>query len=402
MLLLHNPVQAYAWGTPDGLHPLVGSEPSGAPEAELWVGTHPRCPSVVADDADGRTLAEVIAADPARWLGATLADAGHTALPFLLKVLAVGAPLSLQAHPSADQARAGFDREEAAGIAADAPHRTYGDPNPKPEALVALAETWALCGFRPPAEAAALLASLDRPELDPLVAVLQGAEADALRHALGWILRLTGPERAEVAAAAADGAAAAGARGDLDDPLGWVTRLAGHHPGDPGCLAPLLLQLVRLAPDDAVHLPAGNLHAYLAGAGVEVMAASDNVLRGGLTPKHVDVDELLAVLRFEPGVPPGPAVRPLTPGVTAYDAGEDAFALVRVRPADATGGVATIEPAGPSLLLATGGDVDLAGPDGGLTLAGGDGAFVAPGRGPIEVSGSGTLWWATTGNALPG
>lgn len=399
MLLLHDPVQTYAWGAADGLARVVGSEPSGGPEAELWVGTHPAAPSVVADDPEGRTLAEVIAADPVRWLGRDLADAGHTALPFLLKVLAIGAPLSLQAHPSAEQAADGFAREEAEGLALDHPERTYRDDGAKPEALVAIDPTWALCGFREPVEAANLLAGLGVEAFDPLLGVLAGNGPDALRTVLAWLLGLDPGSRAAVAEAVVE-SVRRHRSDDPADPRTWVRRLAAAFPGDPTAVAPLLLRLVHLEPGEAVHLPAGNLHAYLSGVGVEIMAASDNVLRGGLTPKHVDVDELLRVLRFEPGVPPAPARTEVGPGLAAYDAGETAFALAVVDPSSA-GGPITIEPTAPSLLLATGGPVDVAGADGGVTVDGGDAAFVPPGGGPITVTGSGRLWWGTTGTGLP-
>ncbi|MGN6693023.1 MAG: mannose-6-phosphate isomerase, class I [Aquihabitans sp.] len=398
MLLLENPIRAYAWGAPDGLAGLVGTTPSGGPEAELWVGTHPGAPSVVAaGEHQGRTLAEVIAEDPARWLGSDLAAAGHTALPFLLKVLSIGQPLSLQAHPSPDQAEQGFAREESAGVAIDAAERNYKDASPKPEALIALTPTWALCGFRPPIEAANLLAGLGVAAFDPLVEALASGGDDGLRTVLGWLLRLDGSDRRSVADAVAG--AVAGLRGDdLTDPRSWVLRLVRAFPGDPTAVAPLLLNVVHLEPGDAVHLPAGNLHAYLDGAGVEIMAASDNVLRGGLTPKHVDVDELLSVLRFEPGVPAAPVTTDLGGGVITYDAGEDAFALSLVDPA---GGTAHVVATAPSLLLATGGPVTLTGPDGSITVDHGDAAFLPPSSAPVAVSGSGRAWWATTGAGLP-
>jgi mannose-6-phosphate isomerase len=397
VLVLENPVRHYAWGRTDGVAALVGGAPSGRPEAELWVGTHPGAPSVVVGDPDGRTLAEVIADDAARWLGPTLADAGHRALPFLLKVLAIGEPLSLQAHPSATQAAAGFAREEAAGIAADAPTRTYRDADPKPEALVALTDTWALCGFREPADAARRVAELGVSPLEPLAAALADAGPDAIRTAMAWLVHLQGAGRDAVAAGVA-GAVARVDPDDRSDPLAWVRRLAELHPGDPTIVAPLLLHVLHLQPGHAVHLPAGNLHAYLEGAGVEIMAASDNVVRGGLTPKHVDVDELLDIVRFEPGLPAWPVrATPLT-GVTTFDAGEDAFALATIAPADDP---VTIDPTGPSLLLATGGSVELTGRDGRWTLDGGRGALAAPGGGPLAVHGPGRLWWATVGDALP-
>jgi mannose-6-phosphate isomerase len=397
MLLLHDPVQPYDWGPVDGLVPLVGSEPSGGTEAELWVGAHPKAPSTVVGDGPARTLAEAIAEDPIGLLGDDLVGEGVAELPFLLKVLAIGRPLSLQAHPSADQARAGFEREEQSGIARDAPDRTYRDASPKPEALVALVPTWALCGFREPEDARERVAALAVPELAPLVDALSAGGAGALRAALSWLLGLEGGERSGVADALARSVSMVDAD-DRADPRAWARRLVGLHPGDPTALAPLLLELVHLAPGGSVHLPAGNLHAYLEGAGIEIMAASDNVLRGGLTSKHVDVAELLAVLRFEPGVPPGPTRTEVGPGVVAFDAGEAAFGLVQVVPGD---GEVVVEPTGPSLLLATGGPVDVAGPSEGVVLDRGDGAFVAPGEGPLAVSGPGTLWWATTGDALP-
>jgi mannose-6-phosphate isomerase len=351
-------------------------------------------PSLVADDPAGRTLAEVIAADPARWLGADLAADGHTALPFLLKVLAIGQPLSLQAHPSATEARAGFEREEAAGTPLASPIRTYRDPNPKPEALVAVRPTDALCGFRPADEAAALVRSCAAPSLRPLERILDAGGAEAQRQALSWLLHLQGEDRSAVSAAAVK----VGVAQPAGSPLAWVSVLAQQYPDDPTALAPLLLEVVRLAPGDALHLPAGNLHAYLGGAGIEIMAASDNVLRGGLTPKHIDVDELLAIVRFGPGVPTGPIRRTPAPGLTAYDAGETSFALAVI---DATDTPVVIEPCRPSLLLATDGPVVVAGTGATMEVAHGRALFVAPGEGPLEVSGPGRLWWATVGDGLP-
>lgn len=398
MLLLRTTVRHYAWGRPDGMAELVGTVPSGGPEAELWVGAHPGAPSMVVDDAEGRSLAEVIASDPRRWLGADLVDRGVTTLPFLLKVLAIGEPLSLQAHPSAAQARVGFAREEAAGIPFDAPERTYKDPNAKPESLVALRETWALCGFRPPSEGAGLVDALAVHGLEPLGKILRAGAPTALVDALGWILHLEDPERTAVARAVAEAAGARAGLGDGTDAFGWVSALSRLHPDDPTILAPVLLNVVRLAPGDAVHLPAGNLHAYLRGAGIEVMAASDNVLRGGLTPKHVDVDELLAVLRAEPGLPEPPVAQVVAPGLTTFDSGEDSYGLALV---DARRRPVEIDPTAPSLLLATGGEVQVAGPAGHHRLHGDAALFVPPGAGPLSVSGAGRLWWATVGPALP-
>ena len=393
MLLLATSVQPYPWGRRDGIAAVVGGTPSGGPEAELWVGAHERGPSIVVGGPhDGERLGDVLAADPVRWLGPELAARGAQ-LPFLLKVLAIGEPLSLQAHPSEAQARAGFAREEAAGIPLDAPERTYRDPSPKPEALVALSPVDALCGFRPPQAAAGLIASCDDASLEPLVEILRApADADALRGALAWLLHLGGDERAAVARA---GARAGAARASEGPPWRWVRALADRHPGDPGCLAPLLLEVLHLEPGEAVHLPAGNLHAYLDGTGVEVMASSDNVLRGGLTTKHVDVDELLAILELAPGVPAPPVVRDAG-RVRSYDAGEEAFSLARIEP----GARVELAVSRPSLLLPVGGRAVLDRDGEVVEVGAGRAAFVPPG-GPVAVVSDAPVWWATTGDGLP-
>ena len=396
MLLLQNTVQRYAWGQTDGLSALVGSEPSGGAEAELWVGAHPAAPSLVVDDPKGRTLDQVIAGDPSRWLGAELVSRGTTELPFLLKILAIGEPLSLQAHPSAEQAAVGFDRDDAAGIALDAPNRTYRDRSAKPESLVALVDTWAMCGFRSSEEFCALVDRLAVTALEPLSKLATTPEAAALSEAFAWLLHVDPAERAVLSHAVSE-AAAALATDDPDDPFTWVRRLAQVYPDDPTILSPLLLNVICLEAGDAVHLPAGNLHAYLSGAGIEIMSASDNVLRGGLTPKHVDVDELLDIVRFEPGLPIPPLRRQIAPGITVFDSGEETFILAVIDSAEAP---VEIDPLGPSLLLAVGGEVDLAGPDRGLSIDGGAAVFVAPGEGPIVVSGPGRLWWATVGDGV--
>jgi mannose-6-phosphate isomerase len=382
VLLLRNVVQPNDWGPVDGLARLLGSAPTGGHEAELWVGTHERGPStVIAHDPamTGRKLAEVVGD-----------------LPFLLKVLAIGQALSIQAHPSIDEAAAGFAREEEAGLPVDAPHRNYRDAGAKPEVLVALEPTWVLCGFRSADEAADLIHALGASELGPLVDRLRGGGPDALLDALGWLLRL-GPEDRHVVSRAASAAATCADPASRTDPLSWVGRLAQQHPGDPMCVAPLLLELLELAPGEAVHLPAGNLHVYLEGAGVELMSTSDNVLRGGLTSKHVDVDELLHVLRREAGVPPRP-VRRVDGALTVYDCGEPTFGLVRVELGDEP---VELAPRRQSLFLPVGGEARLAGDEGGLNVGRGDAAY-APAGEAIVASGHGSLWWATTGDGLPG
>jgi mannose-6-phosphate isomerase len=216
-------------------------------------------------------------------------------------VLAAEAPLSLQAHPSPEQAVEGFNADEAAGIPLDSPLRNYKDKSHKPELLCALTEFWALCGFRAPPETLALLTELELPQLGPLKAQLaHGTPRIALKSAFSSLMLGPADERRELSLRVAEACQRRKASSRFSAELGWATRLSELYPGDAGVVSALLLNLVRLAPGQAVYLPAGNLHAYLGGMGVEVMASSDNVLRGGLTPKHVNVTELLRVLDFRP------------------------------------------------------------------------------------------------------
>ncbi len=276
------------WGSATAIPELLGEEPDGRPVAELWFGAHPDAPSRT---ADGRTLDELIAADPAAVLGPAVLDRFGPRLPYLLKVLAAERTLSIQAHPGPEQARAGFAKEEAAGIPRDAPERNYRDDNHKPELLCALTPFDALCGFRPAEETLRILQRLALPELADLAARLRGP--DPLRTAVTAVLQHPDPGRLGASLAAR-------AAGEPEGPLRGVALAAQDHPGDAGVVLALLLNHVRLQPGEAIYLGAGNVHAYLRGTGVEVMANSDNVLRGGLTSKHVDVPELLAVADFTP------------------------------------------------------------------------------------------------------
>ncbi len=381
---LRGVVQSYAWGSPTAIPELLGEPATGQPQAELWLGAHPLGPSRLASEA---TLAEAIAADPAATLGPTVAATYHGRLPFLLKVLAAAQPLSLQAHPSPEQAAAGFAREEAADIPLDAPHRNYPDANAKPELICPLGPFQALCGFRDPAVTVDLLADLGVPVLGPLVDALAAGD---VRAAVEWVL---GQAESEGAAPLV-GAVAAAVRADGSGPFTperrWAADLAGRHPGDVGVVLALLLNLVELDADDAVELPAGNLHAYLGGVGIEIMANSDNVLRGGLTSKHVDGPELLAVLDCTPVAMRPLRPRTVAPGVEVWDSSAPEFRLSRLRPA---GGTIPLAPEGPEILLAV--DGDLAAGD--LPLARGQAAFVPAAAGPYGVTGTGTAYRATVG-----
>lgn len=325
---LQNPIREYAWGSRSALARLQGRPvPSPAPEAELWVGAHPAAPSRRA--VDGAALPDLIAADPGAVLSPPTVSAFGPRLPYLLKLLAADAPLSLQAHPDAPRAAAGYATEEDAGVPRAARHRRYVDPHHKPELLVAVTPFRALCGFRDPAVSAARLAALEVPALAPVVAALRDGDlATAVRAVLtGSAEWGTAGQRTEPESLVDAVVQAAAGR----EQYGLVAELAGQYPNDAGVVLALLLNEVTLAPGEAIFMPAGNMHAYLGGTGVEIMAASDNVLRGGLTGKHVDVSELLEVLRFEALSDPVVAPVPVDEGVVTWPVPVSEFTLHRVR-----------------------------------------------------------------------
>lgn len=305
---ISNSPRDYAWGSVGQISALFGNS-SEAREAELWLGTHEGCPARV---ADGRTLGEV------------LDEAGVVRPPFLLKVLAAGAPLSLQVHPTTEQAREGFQRENEAGIPVDAPERSYRDPNAKPEIIVAATQMEALCGLRPIEESRALVGAVlsEDARAEQLATRLEQSPETAI----GWLL--SGDEEVAEVVEAVSGAVQRIAEEDRAA-ADTVQRLARHYPGDPGIVVGgLLLNRVTLAPDEALFLPAGNIHAYLEGVGIELMGPSDNVLRAGLTQKHIDADELLRIADFTPLAEPG-MQRETLPGALRYSP-EAPFELRRI------------------------------------------------------------------------
>jgi mannose-6-phosphate isomerase len=382
---LTNPIRTYAWGSHTVLAALQRrAVPSAEPEAELWIGAHPTAPSHLAHPGGPVALNEAIAADPEATLGRAVADRFGPRLPYLLKVLAATQPLSLQAHPDAERARAGFAAE--AGLAADDPRRNYRDPYHKPELLVAIEPFEALCGFRDPDASAALMASFGVPELTALVEALSaGSAPERLRRAVELLMAWPAARRADLIAAVtkAGGSAAPGSAVH-----GLAARLGGLYPDDVGVLVALLLNHLRLRPGEGVFMPPGTLHAYLSGVGVEVMAASDNVLRGGLTPKHVDVAELLRSLRYE--VTPDPVVRSseMGPGVTGWTVPAEEFALTRVEVPPGADPV-VVDGRGPRVVAGLSGVARLRCAGQEQRVGGGDAVFVPAGEPAVEVAADG-------------
>lgn len=270
MELLRNPVRAYAWGSRTAIAGLLGRPvPAPHPEAELWIGAHPTDPSVLLGEQE-RSLYEAVKEDPLGHLGEQVTDRFGPRLPFLLKVLAADEPLSMQAHPSAEQARSGFAREQAAGIPVDAPQRNYKDPEHKPELLCALTEFHALAGFRPVDGALDLLHTLDVRELAAYVELLAAQpDADGLRALFTTWITLPQSALAQLVPYLLGACVEhIRAHGPFARECRTALQLAELYPTDAGVLTSLLLNHLVLAPGEAIYLPAGNLHAYLHGTGV--------------------------------------------------------------------------------------------------------------------------------------
>jgi len=388
MWQLSNGVRFYPWGSRTVIPDLLGEAvPVDRPYAELWVGAHPDEPSVL---SDGQPLDKAIEQHPDALLGTAVRERFGARLPFLMKVLAAEQPLSLQAHPTTEQAQAGFAAEEAAGVPHDDATRTFKDPFHKPELLLALTTFEALCGFRPVEESLHCLAKLQVPVLKPTIAALARG---GLRAAIPQLLALSGKRRTELVEAVAEAASRFVAAHDPEfiNTYRWAASLAQTYPGDPGVVISLMCNHLKLAPGEAVFLPAGNLHAYLCGAGIEVMASSDNVLRGGLTRKHVDLAALIEVLDFTDGRVP--ILHPvLGPGGLRYPVPVEDFDLTRCQLDGQSGSLAT---GGPQVLLCTEGTAVLTSADGELVLEKGSSAFVPAGA-PLTARGPAVLYRATT------
>ncbi|HWD62147.1 MAG TPA: mannose-6-phosphate isomerase, class I [Humibacter sp.] len=426
---IDNAPRDYAWGSLHGIADLLGREASGKPEAELWLGAHPGSPSVLVDPVgEATTLAALISDDPGTTLGhewldferddeerAEAIERGSLDAPavggaeraphlgYLLKVLSAAAPLSIQAHPSSEQALAGFDRENALGVPLDSPERNYKDPFHKPELIYPVTPFDALCGFR---SVSASLATIDklivvgraealpRDEIEVLRGILASGddEESALRAGVG--LLLGGGEAAEEIVQQATEIAASSSGIALPE-FDVVRLLADAYPGDPGVVLALLLNRVALKPGEVLYLPAGNIHAYLSGTGIELMAASDNVLRGGLTPKHIDVPELLRVLDFAPVSVP--LLAPSRVGaVELFEPDVPDFRLAHVT-ADAS-----LEPSGPAIVLCTAGSASVRGALGDIELERGQACFITPDEGSLRFTlAKGATLFAATPNLLP-
>ncbi|WP_437979543.1 mannose-6-phosphate isomerase, class I [Sorangium sp. So ce117] len=398
MFSLENRVQEYAWGSRDAIATLLGQRPSDKPQAELWMGAHPAASSCIELDGGRERLIDAISKHADAFLGGPTRERFGARLPFLLKVLAADQPLSLQAHPDEAQARRGFDAENAAGVPVDAPERTYRDPHHKPELICALTPFDALCGFRPATalpEVFELLAGGPGDALVPRSA--DAIDAAAVARLVQGLLALEPAARRELVSSVVEACRErAQAGGWLARAAGWALRLNELYPGDVGVVIALLLNDVHLEPGEALYLPPRRLHAYVQGVGIEIMASSDNVLRGGLTPKRVNVDELVRVLDFAPW-----RVEPIVPrqvGVESfYDTPAPEFRLSRID-LDAAAPWRTDDRRGPEIVLCTRGQASLVDARGAAReLRQGGSIFVPFSSGSYAIEGHGQFFRATVG-----
>ena len=382
LVKISNQPRNYAWGSRTLIRDYFGPELTLAspdqPAAEVWFGTHAGSPALLADDR-GTTLREHLG--------------GHQ-LSFLLKILAADQPLSIQAHPNSQQAKAGFAREEAQGIAVTASNRNYKDDQHKPEIIVALSDFEALCGFKPLNEIDQLLEDMETHSgVSEGFRIISAQwrkllhEPDGLRKVFSDISHRRGN---------LDGfTAELTAMADFEARFALAERLNLLYPGDPGVVLALLMNHVFLEPGEALFLPAGNIHAYLSGLGVELMAASDNVLRGGLTPKHVDIDELERVVDFTPGRIPLVVPREISSGLIQYQCNTDDFLLYKLEPSGERL-MADLSLPSEAVILCTAGEIAISNSlEERVVLRRGEAAYMSADAKFFSISGSGTAFLAT-------
>lgn len=397
---LENRVQHYDWGTIDAIPRLLGIEnPLRKPYAELWMGAHPLAPSSVRTPHGSLSLADLIARDPRSALGKEAQERFGPSLPFLFKVLSAARALSIQAHPSRRKAASGFERENIAAIPLDAQERNYRDPNHKPEMIVALEGFDGLCGFRPIKDILRIVRAVVGDEHRRIVGNLEDRPGKVELSVLVYrYITLSQNQRQDVLDSLSDRLPMLQEKekdAELRRILGWTRELMATFPGDIGALAPFVLNIFHLEPGQALFLAPGQIHAYLKGTGLEIMANSDNVLRGGLTSKHVDVSEFISNLTFNPErVHPFEAAR-VDDWVEEYPKVADEFRLDRIR--IARDGIAGRRQGGPEILLCVEGRVeavDNAVPDEHVTLSRGMSAFVSADTERYTLRGNGLLYRA--------
>ncbi len=330
---LENIIQEYSWGSKTAIPELLGYKNQyKKPQAELWMGAHPKAPSKVLVNDKKTVLSDIIKDNPEAVLGESVSKEYGGKLPFLFKILAAEEPLSIQAHPNSNQAKKGFDRENSLGIPLSSPERNYKDPNHKPEIICALSSFKALSGFRKIEDIIADFSAITSKSVKKEISILkEHPDSNGLKLFFNFFINLTGERKNRLIS---DSVKYAGIQ--KDERYAWIVKLYNKFPGDVGALCPLLLNYIKLSPGEAMYLSAGELHSYLEGLGIELMANSDNVLRGGLTVKHVDVKELLNTLTFHAGRPDIIRPQQLTGSEEVYKTPAREFRLSRITVSEKT------------------------------------------------------------------
>lgn len=415
MKRIQGKIRGYAWGSPSAIPRYFGLPEAAGPIAEVWLGAHRDDPAVVDPpsmsplcdvtalgqsaesmrEAEGRLLSDLrryIASDPERILGREVARQGAQ-LPYLLKVIAASEPLSLQVHPSLAQAREGFEAEERAGVDRASPNRLYRDSNHKPELVYALTNFFGLAGFRTPRRVASVVRGLDHPLTQRLAAI---ATVQGVKAAFAFLLEdATRPSEGDIAGVVEAVRRRLGEESNSLRADSTLIRLAQKYPKDPGVVASLLLNPVSLRAGEALFIPSRTIHAYMEGLAVELMASSDNVLRAGLTPKHVDVPELLRVVSEEAAPPVRIAPERVSANAGTFYVPVDDFALTVVRPKDANEWVSVPEHDGPRTLICLDGAVQveaLGCPQGGrMSVDRGQAVFFDDSDGEVRLRGFGHI-----------
>ncbi|EHN8807178.1 mannose-6-phosphate isomerase [Enterobacter roggenkampii] len=384
MQKLINSVQNYAWGSKTALTDLYGiANPNNLPMAELWMGAHPKSSSKI-EDASGqaRSLRDVIDADKAALLGDKVAQR-FGELPFLFKVLCADQPLSIQVHPNKQASEIGFAKENAAGIPLDAAERNYKDPNHKPELVFALTPFLAMNAFREFSEIISLLQPVAGAH-NAIAHFLENPNAEALSQLFASLLNMQGEEKSHALAVLK-----AALNSQQGEPWETIRLIAQFYPDDSGLFSPLLLNVVKLNPGEAMFLFAETPHAYLQGVALEVMANSDNVLRAGLTPKYIDIPELVANVKFVAKPAAELLTQPVKNGAELdfpIPVEDFAFSLHDLSQTETT-----IAQESAAILFCVEGEATLHKGEQHLVLKPGESAFVAANESPVSVSGTGRL-----------
>lgn len=379
-------VRNYEWGSLEFIPNLLGKPADNKPQAEYWLGAHLSSPSKIEIAGTSYDLAEWLKTNP-QALGKQVRARFGSELPFLVKVLSARVPLSLQAHPNARDAASGFAKENEQGISLDDPKRTFKDPHHKPELIIALTPFDALVGFRDPSETLDLFDRLGvKASLEPVIGPLRHRSGQAGLAEVFLDVLTVNDER--IALANEIVSAAVGHvhdKGELGEFARTAVLLDEYFPNDPSLIAALLLNRRHLEPGEGLHVREGTMHAYLNGSGIEVMASSDNVLRGGLTNKHIDVDALVQVVNFRSEIAPILHPTPLSEGVCEYRIDEDAFRVWRISPSKHLGVLPASDTA--RIVLVAEGEMSMFCKDENLKLERGQSAFLPAGE---EIGFTGT------------